>query len=78
MALEYYARRVLRTRGMEHLANLNLLRNYIKATSEKSLILQIKRITDFGILRILWEAGLTAPLQSAVLRRTRELELRRG
>ena len=73
MSLEFYAKRCLETRGLVHQANLYALRDYIKRTPKDRLISEIKRIKNVEILRILWEAGLDADLQKAVLEVAKKL-----
>jgi len=76
--LAYYAQKVAETRGLRHQLMLQALRRYIKETDEKILIQQIKETYRTEQLRAMWEAGLSAALQEAVLARLEELEQRRG
>jgi len=76
-SLEEYARKAWTTYGLEHQSWIRRLRNYIKMTPEEQLIEEINRITDINLFRMLWEAGLSRPLQEAALRRYDELRLRR-
>jgi len=78
MSLEFYAKRVVETRGLVHVANLRALRQYIKRTSLDMLMTEIHKITSLNILRALWEAGLPAELQAAVIARTEEIAPREG
>lgn len=64
-------------KGMIHLSRLAALRIYLKQVPDNDIILAINKITNLTLLRILWEAGLNATLQTAVLRRTDELIQRR-
>ena len=57
--------------------NLDILRNYLKTTSEDDLTYAIARINRIEQLKILWEAGLKKRLQQAVLKRYEELTGRR-
>lgn len=68
MELSRLAKRVRDSWGLQHSANLNTLRHYVKITSEDSLAEQIKDITEVALLRTLWEAGLSARLQDVVLK----------
>ena len=71
--LRYYCRRATETKGLQHKAVIETLRNFIKQSKPEDLIEQIKLITKQEYLRTLWEAGLTAELQKAVLRRQEEI-----
>jgi len=73
MALEYLARRTRETLGLEHIANLMILRDYLKRTPEKVIIEEIGRITEPDILKTLWEAGLRWEQQKKVIERLKEL-----
>jgi len=76
--LEFYARQVVETRAFLHQLHLRRLRAYIKAAPLGRLLQEIREITDLNILRALWEAGLPADLQAAVLRRAEEIWERGG
>lgn len=67
MSLKSVARRVTESFGLLHQTNLRALRLYIKDHTEEELIKEIAEIEDGRQLRILWEAGLSARLQDAVL-----------
>jgi len=75
--LGYYARRVAESVGMEHQIVLRNLRAYIKQTPERELLEAIQVISSPSELRALWEAGLNAALQEAVLKRYDEIVARR-
>lgn len=49
------------------------LRLYLKENPEGSLIKEIEGITEPPLLRALWEAGLRAPLQEAVMQQLDKL-----
>ena len=76
--LAYYANRVYETAGLQHQTALWALRSYIKATPEKELLDDIKETHRSEQLRAMWEAGLNATLQQAVLAREEELRARRA
>ncbi len=69
MSLRRYAIRVVETRGLLHQVTLRALRLYIKTHTEEELIKEIKDMETAPQLRALWEAGLSAGLQEAVLER---------
>lgn len=75
--LEYYTHQVATTKGLTHQAYLRTLRSYLNYTPLKDLLFAITRINKIEQLKALWEAGLTSPLQEAVLRRHEELTTRR-
>lgn len=75
--LAYYANRVVTSAGLIHQSALWNLRNYIKTTPEESLLKDIKETNRSEQLRAMWEAGLNATLQQAVLAREEELRERR-
>jgi len=75
--LAYYANRVVITQGLQHQSALLNLRNYIKMTPEKDLLRDVKETHRSEQLRAMWEAGLNAALQQAVLAREEELVERR-
>lgn len=60
--------------GLGHKINLDVLRHYIKTTSENTLAAEISEIDNPGYLRILWEAGLSARLQQEVLQRLEKIK----
>jgi len=68
MPLLNLAKKVADSFGLAHQINLGVLRHYIKTTSEDKLVEEIKEIKKDSYLRILWEAGLSARLQRAVIR----------
>jgi len=67
MALEYLAKRTRETLGLEHIANLKLLRDYLKRTDPETILREIERITDPDLLKTLWEAGLRWEQQLKVI-----------
>jgi len=71
--LEKYTYNVTQTMGLAHQEALRTLRLYIKTTPEDELHFYIMRINKIDELKALWEAGLTAPTQKAVLERYRQL-----
>jgi len=75
--LGYYIRRVRESRGMEHAATIQALREYIKTESESSLLSAIQLLDNQDYIRVLWEAGLREPLRSAALRRLEEIMSRK-
>ena len=75
--LRYYTTRAAETKGLQHQATIANLRNYIKTTPTDQLLDAIAHISRLEQLKALWEAGLTADLQKAVLRRYEELAQRR-
>jgi len=67
MSLKSLAKRVAESFGLLHQVNLRALRLYIKEHTEEELLKEIAGIDEGKQLRILWEAGLSARLQDAVL-----------
>ncbi|MBU2249574.1 MAG: hypothetical protein KKD77_22700 [Gammaproteobacteria bacterium] len=67
MPLLNLTKKVADSFGLAHKINLEVLRHYIKTTSEEKLIEEIKEIKDASYFRFLWEAGLSAGLQQVVL-----------
>jgi hypothetical protein len=65
------AKAVVDSSGLLHQRYLQALRLYIKTMAEQDLIDEIKNMNNIDVLRALWEAGLSAPLQTAVLDRVR-------
>ena len=65
------AKAVAESRGLLHQRYLEVLRLHIKTSAEQDLIEEIKRMNNIDVLRALWEAGLSARLQQAVLDRVR-------
>jgi len=72
-----YIREVQKEKGLRRQVMLWALRHYIKRLPEEELVKQIKQIVDITQLKILWEAGLTAPAQKAATARAWELAHRR-
>jgi len=68
-----YAESVYYSHGLTHMMQLNALRQYLKTTQVDQLIKEIKTIRNPDYLRSLWEAGLSLPLQEAVMARLGEL-----
>jgi len=75
--LRYYTTRAAETKGLQHQAVIANLRSYVKTTPMPELLDAIAHINKLEQLKALWEAGLTADLQKAVLRRYEELAQRR-
>ena len=65
------AKAVVDSRGLLHKRYLEVLRLRIKTSAEDDLIAEINRMNNIDVLRALWEAGLSARLQQAVLDRVR-------
>lgn len=65
------AKAVADSRGLLHQRHLEALRLHIKTSAEDDLIEEIKRMNNIDVLRALWEAGLSARLQTVVLDRVR-------
>ncbi len=74
MSLRRYAIRVVETRGLLHQVTLRALRLYIKTHTDEELIKEIKDMETAPQLRALWEAGLNARLQEAVLGRLEKMK----
>ena len=74
MSLKKYTESVVESRGLIHQTTLRALRLYVKTTPEQTLLREIKDITWPKALRALWEAGLSQPLQDAVLNQLEKLE----
>lgn len=73
MSLERQLKTVSEARGLLHQLALRGLRLYIKEHSEEELIKEIDKIKEAALLRFLWEAGLSASLQDAVLDRLKKI-----
>jgi len=73
MQLKRLAQRTADATGLAHTRNLLVLRHYIKSTPETSLLEQVEKIDEVRLLRILWEAGLSANMQEAVLYQIEEV-----
>lgn len=73
MPLLNLTKKVADSFGLAHKTRLDVLRHYIKTTSEDTLVEEIKTIGTAGYLRILWEAGLSARLQAVVLEQLRKI-----
>ena len=71
--LEYFARRVRETKGMEHGMALQALRGYLRETPKQELLSAITQFSAPEHLRSLWEAGLDLELQDATLKRYEEI-----
>jgi len=73
MSLKRHCRRVVETFGLQHVTMLRALRLYIKTHTEEELIKEIKDTKEAPCLKALWEAGLSQPLQDAVLEQIRKI-----
>jgi len=73
MPLLNLTKKVADSFGLAHKIELDVLRHYIKTTSEYTLAEEIAEFTNASYLRILWEAGLSALLQRVVLQRLEEI-----
>lgn len=71
--LERLIKTVSESPGLLHQANLRALRLYLKTTPENQVLTEIKQISNVAYLRTLWEAGLTATQQLAVINKLEEL-----
>lgn len=69
MNLLDHAKRVNESFGMVHQLNLRALRSYLKEQPEVNIVKEIEGINNPSLLRSLWEAGLIAPFQNAVLKK---------
>ena len=79
--LEMFLRNLQLARGVEHMAILRHLREYIDATPIEEIIRQINEIKDKMLLKYLIEAKPIKPILEATLRRYDELtleELKKG
>ena len=74
MPLKGITESVVESRGLHHQLVLRALRDYIKRTPQEILIKEIKDITWAKALRACWEAGLSAPLQEAVLEQLEKIK----
>lgn len=75
--VQYYARRVAKSRGWEHSACLRTLRDYLRHTPPADFASAVEYIVEDALLKALWEAGLNSDMQNVVLRRLEELKARR-
>lgn len=73
MPLLNLTKKVADSFGLAHKIELDVLRHYIKTTTEKTLIWEIGHIQNAAYLRILWEAGLSARLQDVVLEQLKKI-----
>ena len=71
--LEMFLRNLQLARGMDHMAILRHLREYIDATPIDEVIAQINEINDKMLLKYLIEAKPIKPILEATLRRYDEL-----
>lgn len=65
--LDDYVKAVRESRGLNHQANLRILRNYLNTTPEDNIIHEIYTLETIDDLRTLWEAGLDNTLQHHTL-----------
>jgi len=65
--------RVLETSGLVRQSNLRVLRDHLKTQTEEQISKEIKEMETPRQLRVMWEAGLSAPLQKAVTDRLDEI-----
>jgi len=77
-ALELYLKKAAEELGLRHIQAMYSLRAYLKLTKLEDLLDAIKLIEEPDLLRLLWEAGLPAPLQRAVLDQLERLTARHG
>ena len=71
--LEMFLKNLQLARGMDHMAILRHLREYIDATPIGDIIRQINEINDKMLLKYLIEAKPIKPILEATLRRYDEL-----
>ena len=71
--LEMFLKNLQLTRGVEHMAILRHLREYIDATPIDEVIAQINEINDKMLLKYLIEAKPIKPILEATLKRYDEL-----
>jgi len=73
MPLLNLTKKVADSFGLAHKIELDVLRHYIKTTSEETLVYEILVLPNAQYLRILWEAGLSARLQAVVLQQLEKI-----
>lgn len=76
-ALPIYLKQLKERKRLRRQYVLQNLRSYLREMSDEDLTAAIQRLTDINDLKLLWEAGLRAPLQRAVSVRIEELTRRR-
>lgn len=64
--IEPMAQKALGTKGMFHHSMIQAIRTYIRTRPESEIIEEIRLISDAGVFNILWEVGLSQPLQDAL------------
>ena len=70
-------RRAAETTGLGHKMIIQGLRDYIKTRTTREMLGDIRYIYRQDQLRALWEAGVNAEIQKAILARLEELAQRR-
>ena len=73
MSLEYLCRNAASSIGFIHLGYIEEIRSLLRRMTDEEFEKEVERIKDPKLLKILWEAGLTAERQKIVLKRLEEL-----
>lgn len=68
--------RVVELKGLAHNLALRGLRQYLKEHRDDEMVREISDIIEAPLLRALWEAGLRAPFQEAVMKQLEKIEKR--
>ena len=76
MSLRNEAIRVVELKGLAHNLALRGLRQYLKEHRDDEMVREISDIIEAPLLRALWEAGLRAPFQEAVMKQLEKIEKR--
>ena len=74
MSLRNEAIRVVEAQGLAHQLALRGLRFYLKEHREEAVVKEISDIIEAPLLRVLWEAGLRAPFQEAVMKQLEKVK----
>ena len=74
MSLRNVCIRVVELRGLGHQLALKGLRLYLKEHKDEEIIKEISDIIEAPLLRALWEAGLRASFQEAVIEQLEKIE----
>ena len=73
MSLEAMLRTCRERKGLAYTLCIEGVRRYLREKPKRRIIREIMEISEIGLLRILWSAGLDAEMQRAALKRMKEL-----
>ena len=72
-AIELYLKNAKQAKGTYHKLLINNLRDYMNKQPEEEIISAINKITDYSLLPLLWEVGLSTTLQDVANKRSIKL-----